>query len=271
MAVAIRKGQLLSLPIVSRILTLLLQGEEMLDDFGFDDGLEEVDPMLKKSLQWIMDSNELADMDLSFSMDMLDERGQRVSIPLCDDGSDKPVIASNKQDYVALMVQAKARHWAIPLAELRASVHKLIPAEHLAPFSANELELLISGLPTIDVDDWREHTEYRGCLDSDKECIWFWEILGRMTQEQRALLLQFATGTTRVPIQGFGQLYGYSGLQMFTIAMFPGCSPLNLAGALPTSSTCFNMLKLPQCSSLEDLEERLHVVVRHGCEGFSFS
>ena len=40
-----------------------------------------------------------------------------------------------------------------------------------------------------------------------------------MTQEQRALVLQFATGTSRVPIGGFAELQGYSGPQQFTITL----------------------------------------------------
>ena len=38
-----------------------------------------------------------------------------------------------------------------------------------------------------------------------------------MNNETRARLLQFVTGTSRVPMNGFRELYGSNGPQLFTI------------------------------------------------------
>ena len=40
---------------------------------------------------------------------------------------------------------------------------------------------------------------------------------------------------------------------------------------LPTASTCFNLLKVPEYSSKATLEERLHIALHYGSEGFTFS
>ena len=42
------------------------------------------------------------------------------------------------------------------------------------------------------------------------------------------------------------------------------------ATSLPTAATCFNQLKLPQYETFEDLEAKVLVAIRHGCEGFQF-
>ena len=65
-----------------------------------------------------------------------------------------------------------------------------------------ELEILLIGQPNIDVGDWRAHTEYRGDFSDSHELIgWFWEIVEDYSEEDRAKLLQFTTGTCRVPAQ----------------------------------------------------------------------
>lgn len=39
------------------------------------------------------------------------------------------------------------------------------------------------------------------------------------SNEMRARLLQFVTGTSRVPMNGFKELYGSNGPQMFTVCV----------------------------------------------------
>ena len=38
--------------------------------------------------------------------------------------------------------------------------YEVVPLQAIAAFDYNELELLMCGLPEIDVDDWEKHTEY---------------------------------------------------------------------------------------------------------------
>lgn len=45
----------------------------------------------------------------------------------------------------------------------------------------------------------------------------FWKCLLAFNNEMRARLLQFVTGTSRVPMNGFRELYGSNGPQKFTI------------------------------------------------------
>lgn len=46
---------------------------------------------------------------------------------------------------------------------------------------------------------------------------WFWQIVNEFGQEEKALLLQFVTGTSKVPLEGFKALQGMSGPQKFQI------------------------------------------------------
>ena len=61
----------------------------------------------------------------------------------------------------------------------------------------------------------------------------------------------------------------YSALVMYRFNI--SCTGPGNDERLPMASTCFNQLKLPQYSHRHALEEKLHVAVHYGSEGFTFS
>jgi len=133
--------------------------------------------------------------------------------------------------------------------------NELIPQELINVFDEKELELLISGIPEIDIDDWSKHTEYRGYEMSDEIVQWFWKCLRSWSAERKARLLQFMTGTSRIPIDGFQDLQGSNGPQLFCIAKSGDPSHL------PKAHTCFNRLYLPPYKDYGSLEKMLTLAV----------
>ena len=113
-------------------------------------------------------------------------------------------------------------------------------AELISIFNEQELELLISGLPDIDVDDWKNNTEYHNYSASSAQIQWFWRALRSFDKEERAKLLQFVTGTSKVPLNGFRELEGMNGFSRFNIHRDYGNKD-----RLPSSHTCFNRKFLP--------------------------
>lgn len=110
-----------------------------------------------------------------------------------------------------------------------------MPAELISIFDEQELELLISGLPDIDVDDWKNNTEYHNYSASSAQIQWFWRAVRSFDKEERAKLLQFVTGTSKVPLNGFKELEGMNGFSRFNIHRDYGNKD-----RLPSSHTCFN-------------------------------
>jgi E3 ubiquitin-protein ligase HUWE1 len=76
--------------------------------------------------------------------------------------------------------------------------HDIIPPELISIFDPQELELIISGLPDIDLDDLRAHTDYQGYKATDPVINFFWSSLRSFSKEEKALFLQFVTGTSKV-------------------------------------------------------------------------
>lgn len=89
-------------------------------------------------------------------------------------------------------------------------------------------------LPAVDVDDWLKFTDYRGYSTDDQVIKWFWQCIRSWPAERKSRLLQFVTGTSRIPVNGFKDLQGSDGPRRFTIEKSGDPSQL------PKSHTCFN-------------------------------
>jgi E3 ubiquitin-protein ligase HUWE1 len=85
-------------------------------------------------------------------------------------------------------------------------------------------------------------------------------------KQQKALFLQFVTGTSKVPLEGFAQLQGMRGVQKFNIHRHYGGAHL-----LPSAHTCFNQLDLPEYTSEEQTRTRLMLALKEGSSGFGFA
>ncbi|WAQ98408.1 NEDD4-like protein [Mya arenaria] len=133
--------------------------------------------------------------------------------------------------------------------------NELIATSMLSIFDENEMELLMCGLQDIDVNDWKTHAAYKGEYNPNHPAIY------SMNNETRARLLQFVTGTSRVPMNGFRELHGSNGPQLFTIEKW------GQTDKLPRAHTCFNRLDLPPYESYKDLRKKLLIAIENA-QGF---
>jgi len=66
--------------------------------------------------------------------------------------------------------------------------------------------------------DWKDNTQYKGGYSPNHPVIQnLWKCVLGFDNEMRSRLLQFVTGTSRVPMNGFRELYGSNGAQKFTV------------------------------------------------------
>jgi E3 ubiquitin-protein ligase HUWE1 len=68
---------------------------------------------------------------------------------------------------------------------------------------------LISGLPDVDIDDLRGNTDYHsGYNPNSPQIQWFWRCVRSFSRNERIKLIQFVTGTGKIPVGGFAHLVG---------------------------------------------------------------
>jgi len=200
--------------------------------------------------------NDITDiLDLTFSTE--DNRfGETVTIDLKPGGQEIEVTNENKTEYVELITKWRIeRRVEDQFKAFIEGFHDLIPAELITVFDERELELLIGGIADIDVDDWKKHTDYRGYAETDEVIANFWKCVRQWDAEQKSRLLQFTTGTSRIPVNGFKDLQGSDGPRRFTI------EKAGEFGQLPKSHTCFNRLDLPPYKSFDALQGKLSLAV----------
>lgn len=234
--------------------------------------IEAIDPDYFKNLKWMLE-NDISDvLDLTFSIDadeeklILYEKNEVTDYELIPGGRNIKVTEENKHQYVDLVAEHRLTTAIRPqINAFLEGFTELISRELISIFNDKELELLISGLPDIDLDDMRTNTEYSGYSPASPVIQWFWEVVQGFSKEDKARLLQFVTGTSKVPLEGFSALQGISGSQKFQIHKAYG-SPDHL----PSAHTCFNQLDLPEYPSKQHLEERLLLAIHEASEGFGF-
>ncbi|KYK61208.1 TOM1 protein [Drechmeria coniospora] len=229
--------------------------------------MESFDPDYYKSLCWMLDNDITDIITETFSVED-DEFGVTNVVDLVPHGREVSVTEENKHEYVRLVVDHKLLSSVKEQMEnFLLGFHEIIPANLISIFNEQELELLISGLPDIDVDDWKSNTEYQNYTPSSQQIQWFWRAVRSFDKEERAKLLQFVTGTSKVPLNGFKELEGMNGINRFNIHRDYG----NM-DRLPSSHTCFNPeLDLPEYESYDMLRSQVLKAITQGSEYFGFA
>uniref|UniRef100_M4BIE0 HECT-type E3 ubiquitin transferase n=1 Tax=Hyaloperonospora arabidopsidis (strain Emoy2) TaxID=559515 RepID=M4BIE0_HYAAE len=193
-----------------------------------------LDETVHSSVMWILGNDNTAALGLNFTIE---------GAELIRSGTDVSLHDGNKELYVTKVVQYYLFDSVrVEILKIMEGLRSVISDTVLHVFDFKELDLLLSGLPQIDVDDWRQHTEIRFYEQSSHELLvieWFWEILESFTQDQRGRLLQYVTGSSGVPVEGFQGLTGMDGeIRFFTIQL--GNDVSTVYTVLPHASTCLN-------------------------------
>ncbi|XP_045501920.1 E3 ubiquitin-protein ligase NEDD4 isoform X5 [Colias croceus] len=224
--------------------------------------MESVDLEYYNSLMWIRD-NDPSELYLTFAVDE-EQFGKTYQRELKPNGANIPVDEENKDEYIKSVIEWRfVRRVQEQMNAFLEGLGALVPPALLKIFDEHELELLLCGIQRIDVRDWRANTLYKGDYHANHLVVqWFWRVVLSFSNEMRSRLLQFVTGTSRVPMNGFKELYGSNGPQLFTIEKWG--EPDNY----PRAHTCFNRIDLPPYESYQQLREKLIKAIE-GSQGFA--
>ncbi|XP_014277223.1 ubiquitin-protein ligase E3C [Halyomorpha halys] len=220
-------------------------------------GLATLDPDLYKNLiSLTCYKGDLSELGLDFTL-TLNDFGESRAIELKQNGRNTPVNEENVLEYIHLVAQYKAyTQIEEQTKSFFAGLDCVISLEWLRMFTTKELQLIISGNKSpIDVDDMKEHTVYSGGYSAQHPTIvMFWNVVKSFDNLQKSLLLRFVTSCSRPPLLGFKELYP------------PLCIQLVESddNRLPSSSTCMNILKLPEFTNENVMKERLLYAIQSG-------
>jgi len=188
------------------------------------------------------------------------------NVPLLPGGEDMPVTQGNKSAYVAAYLRwlfhDSVRDAIGPLIE---GFQSICPVSRergkgtvsMRLFSPSDLELVVVGTRTLDFAELRRGALYEGGYGPSHPTVQaFWEVvlggpadpLALSPKEQRLLLL-FFTGSSRAPVGGLSES------RLILQRAGPDTD------ALPTSSTCYHVLMLPEYNTKEKLSTKLKIAL----------
>ncbi|XP_054803591.1 E3 ubiquitin-protein ligase UPL5 isoform X2 [Prosopis cineraria] len=229
--------------------------------------IRDADPSLYRSCKKILEMDaDVIDSDalgLTFVREV-EELGSRKVVELCPDGKSLVVNSKNREKYIDLLIQDRfvtsiseqVSHFAQGFADILCNPR--LQQFFFRSLDLEDLDWMLHGSEsTISVEDWKAHTEYNGYKETDPQITWFWEIVGKMSAEQRKVLLFFWTSLKHLPVEGFkglsSRLYIYNNKEH--------------NDHLPSSHTCFFRLCFPPYPSFSVMQDRLRIITQEhiGC------
>lgn len=220
-----------------------------------------LDSQLHSSLNFIV-SNNIHGLSLdNFSVVKPAPGGTRL-YELKPGGRELDLEEENKDEYVRLRVDFETnKYYGQALKKLLKGFYEVVPKRLLKELLPEELELMLCGLPWIDIQNWKEYTSYRGVFKpSHPVILWFWDCVEHMSQPQLASLLKFCTGSHRLPPEGFSSFKTLRGDSApFTIQSIETRNDLTY----PRAHTCFNRLDLPTYSSRAAMSRALQFLIEN--------
>jgi len=210
---------------------------------------------------------ELEAFCITFSVD---DAATGRTAQLLPGGADIEVTLSRVEEYKRLRTAWELEErFAQVMPSIKKGLHAVVPTESLEAFarivSAEELDVMLAG-HGINVQDWREHTEYYGYDESSNVVKWFWEVVESFTAQEREDLWTFISGSKGVPPGGFGNLSNAAGEAIrFTIAKVEAST-----AHLPVAHTCGYQLDLAKYETKEDLAAKLRRSMAHR-QGFGLA
>lgn len=186
-----------------------------------------------------------------------DEGNRPVTRELCPGGRDRMVTLQNREEFVRLYSE-----WLLVVSverqfePFRKGVRRVCDSPLFNALDSAELELIVCGEQDLDFSQLRKNVHYEGFMDESPYMEDFWKLILSFDKEAKKRFLSFVTGSDLAPVGGLQELQ--------LVVQKNGEEPTE---RLPTAHTCFNLLLLPEYSSIDKLE-RLLTTAMHNAEGF---
>lgn len=245
---------------------LMLQSRfKFLDDRTSLDYIRDGWPDLTKSFETLLnwEEGDVADVfmrDYAFSYEVF---GEKVDINMTKrDHStsylgETPLVTNENRgafvrDYVAHLILHSVRS---QLKAFKKGFYTCLNARSLELFTPKTLKKLVEGEQDISIPELRACTTYEDYDATHPTVRMFWEIVQGYSQKDATHLLEFVTASDRIPVTGYKSL-------TFNVVRMG-----NDSEQLPTSSTCFGKLYLPEYKDKEKMQRKLELAIQNA-KGF---
>ena len=139
------------------------------------------------------------------------------------------------------------------IAAITRGMDSVVPMRVLQLFSWQQLEVLISGDPRIDLETWKSFTDSSGV--PAKSAALFWKVMETLSAKEQSGFIRFAWGRSRLPPPK--DFHVKMKLTRLTTA----------AHRLPIAHTCFFSVELPDYATEDEMRHGLLTAIHFGIGG----
>jgi len=221
--------------------------------------LQLAEPLYYRGLKWVQNNDvTYADLTFTVSYELFDESQTVELVPY---GHQCPVTEANKLEYVRLMTKwlLQDRYEPALSSFMDGFTQHINVSKHMRLFSLSELQLLIGGVPDIDIKELLKEATFGGFVSKSDQVEWLSQVLEEFDHEKLSKFLGFVSGCCCMPVDGLKP-------PLMITRMEDGTDR-----SLPKAHTCFNQLVIPRYSSAEVLKERLLYALENASAGFFIS
>ncbi|SCU91381.1 LAME_0E12288g1_1 [Lachancea meyersii CBS 8951] len=199
---------------------------------------------------------------LNFEVNYPDAWGHKIHRrELCSDGAKRQVTRDNCSEYARLWMDFHLNKAIGNSFEVfMRGFQRVVRGDAFRLFNSKEVELLLCGSrdKDIDVSTLKSVSKYGNGFTSQSTVVkWFWEIFDELNTEEKRKLLEFVTGSDRIPATGI------STIPFKVSRLGDDCD------RLPIAHTCFNELCIYEYGDGAKLKKKLMVAI-YESEGYGF-
>lgn len=227
---------------------------------------------LYKKLKLINDSTIKGNKELEkykFVWKIKDENNKEKEVELIENGKNTFLNDENKNKFIEKVIyQETIAPYEEQIKYLHSGVFPILDDNLKGIFSTDELNFLLHGQNKIDLNDWKENTDYKGDYNENHQVIkMFWNKMGKLKAGELLKFLTFSTWLNNIPIDGFGNLKGAGRkVQKFTIEPYINYSneeeEEKYVFRPMESKPSFNRLILPQYPNEKEMDKAFEIILK---------
>ena len=184
-------------------------------------------------------------------------------VELKSGGITEPVQLVDMGAYLSAYVEARLQEAAPATEAFRNGLLSVIPESAVTFLPWNELETLVCGASSIDIDRLRNNTEYDEDISpQDTHIQTFWHVLRSFSEEEKSAFLRFVWARASLPPKGvpFPQKF-----------KIQGCASGEESKSkpeqhLPRAHTCFFSINLPKYPTAEMMADKIRYAIMNCTE-----
>ena len=220
------------------------------------------------SIQSIKDDEQLK--EFSFVWNVSTDNNSFEEVELIPNGRDITLKQENKSLFITKAINfILYEQYKKQIDNIKRGFYSLFPKNIIQVFNKEEISFLLTGQCSIDIEDWKKHTIYRGKYiegENNKTIRLFWEVLSELSESDLVNFYRFCTGTCKVPIDGFGSLKGsHNKIHKFCIEEAEVSETEEAKNAkgirLIEARTCFNRIYLPEYNNKAIMKRVFEIIL----------